>query len=219
MGAVNVAMTFVSMIIVDRAGRRLLLLISCVGMMAMTIVLTFATVYSSHAPWVAYLAIVAVILFVVSFATGLGSIPWFLVTELFTSNARGKATTAAVVVNWCCTTIIGFCFPLLVNITKEYTFLIFTGLLACFIAYILKFVPETRGKNIDEIQRELHARFGDRTYANGGRNGNAASPLGDMGSNVGINNTTMMSPASAAAADVANRNIYYPSTATMIEKA
>jgi len=60
--------------------------------------------------WVSYLSIILVILFVVMFATGPGSIPWFLVTELFNSSARPMATSIAVTVNWAANFIVGLGF-------------------------------------------------------------------------------------------------------------
>ena len=52
-----------------------------------------------------------VILFVVGFATGPGSIPWFFVTELFNQSARGMATSIAVVTNWSANFLVGLLFP------------------------------------------------------------------------------------------------------------
>ena len=64
----------------------------------------------------AYVSIVMVITFVVGFATGPGSIPWFFVTELFTQGARGMATSVAVVTNWTANFLVGLGFtPLMVN--------------------------------------------------------------------------------------------------------
>ena len=57
-----------------------------------------------------YVAIVAVILFVVGFATGPGSIPWFFVTELFAQSGRPTATSIAVTVNWSANFLVGLAF-------------------------------------------------------------------------------------------------------------
>lgn len=71
-----------------------------------------------------YLAIVAVILFVVGFATGPGSIPWFFVTELFAQSGRPTATSIAVTVNWSANFLVGLAFvPLNVSIYLQGEFL------------------------------------------------------------------------------------------------
>lgn len=60
--------------------------------------------------WVSYLAIIFVMVFVVAFAVGPGSIPWFLVSELFNSSARPLATSIAVGVNWTANFVVGLGF-------------------------------------------------------------------------------------------------------------
>lgn len=67
-------------------------------------------------PALKYISIIMVITFVVGFATGPGSIPWFFVTELFTQSARGMATSIAVVTNWTANFLVGLGFaPLMVK--------------------------------------------------------------------------------------------------------
>ena len=73
--------------------------------------------FQDAAPALRYISIAMVILFVVGFATGPGSIPWFFVTELFTQSARGMATSIAVVTNWTANFLVGLGFePLKVRI-------------------------------------------------------------------------------------------------------
>ena len=59
-----------------------------------------------------YLTIAAAILFIVAFSIGPGAIPWLITSELFKSDARGKATSIAVFVNWTANTIVTFVFPI-----------------------------------------------------------------------------------------------------------
>ncbi|KAB7498174.1 Solute carrier family 2, facilitated glucose transporter member 4 [Armadillidium nasatum] len=111
MGTMNVLMTFVSLVLVEKAGRKTLMLIGLSGMMIDTILLTLCLVLQSEsARWLSYASIVLVILFVVMFATGPGSIPWFLVNELFASNARPMASSIAVLINWTAAFIVGLGF-------------------------------------------------------------------------------------------------------------
>ena len=72
--------------------------------------------------WLSYLAVAAVILFVVGFATGPGSIPWFFVTELFAQSGRPIATSIAVAVNWSANFLVGLGFsPIQVRQRKRDT--------------------------------------------------------------------------------------------------
>lgn len=130
MGGMNVLMTLVSLVIIEKAGRKTLQMIGLGGMMVDVILLTIClalkvfiskiSIYYSlqfkiflsqdAASWLSYFSIILVIVYVVFFATGPGSIPWFLVTELFGSGARPMATAIAVTVNWVANFIVGLGF-------------------------------------------------------------------------------------------------------------
>ena len=60
--------------------------------------------------WISMVAVLMVILFVIGFATGPGSIPWFFVTELFAQSGRPVATSVAVVTNWTANFLVGLGF-------------------------------------------------------------------------------------------------------------
>lgn len=117
MGAMNVAMTFISLVLIEKAGRKTLMLAGLGVMLVTTTLLLICLQLSESVTALRYLSIVMVILFVVGFATGPGSIPWFFVTELFTQSARGMATSIAVVTNWTANFLVGLGFePLRVSI-------------------------------------------------------------------------------------------------------
>ncbi|XP_013788590.2 solute carrier family 2, facilitated glucose transporter member 1-like [Limulus polyphemus] len=160
MGGINVLMTILSVVLVERAGRRTLHLVGLGGMSIITILLTVCLVFKEHSVWFSYFSIVLVIGFVVMFATGPGSIPWFLVGELFGQGARAMATSIAVAVNWSANFVVGLGFLPLVTILGDYTFLVFTALLVFFVFFTYKKVPETKNKTIEEIT----AIFRQKTY-------------------------------------------------------
>lgn len=97
---INVIMTLVSLLLVDRAGRRTLHLMGLVGMACTTLLLTLCMALKHSFQPMSYVAVLAVYLFIIMFASGPGSIPWFLVAELFAAGARPMATSIAVAVNW-----------------------------------------------------------------------------------------------------------------------
>ncbi|PAV61799.1 hypothetical protein WR25_22410 [Diploscapter pachys] len=149
-------------------GRRSLLLIGLIGMWISTILIViFLTIseetkipskISGQEPdfnpdyrWASYSAIVFVLLFVISFATGPGAIPWFYVSEIFASSARGNANSIAICVNWLANFLVGLAFLPIKNIIEQYSFLVFTGFLTYFIFFTWKFAPETKGKTVEEI--------------------------------------------------------------------
>uniref|UniRef100_A0A646QID7 Solute carrier family 2, facilitated glucose transporter member 1 n=1 Tax=Hemiscolopendra marginata TaxID=943146 RepID=A0A646QID7_9MYRI len=160
MGAINVFMTMVSLVLVEKAGRRTLQLIGLGGIFFATVLLTVFLALKSYATWLSYVSIVLVFIFVIMFATGPGSIPWFLVAELTNQSSRSLATSIAVGVNWGANFLVTLTFLPLKNAMDEYVFLIFAGLLAFFWVYTYKQVPETKNKNSDEIS----ALFREKAY-------------------------------------------------------
>ncbi|VDN52180.1 unnamed protein product [Dracunculus medinensis] len=173
MGVLNVAMTLVSVYLVDhpKCGRRLLLLIGFTGMLITSVLLVISiSLYNSDPvrySFIAYGSMLFVFLFVVSFATGPGSIPWFFVTELFASAARSNASSIAVMVNWTANFIVGTSFESLNQHLEQYAFLVFSTLLAFFIFFTWMYVPETKGRTVEEINAEFRlgkSRFARRNY-------------------------------------------------------
>ncbi|XP_055864997.1 solute carrier family 2, facilitated glucose transporter member 1-like [Biomphalaria glabrata] len=152
-GAVNVMMTFVSALIMDRAGRRTLHMIGLGGMCIFSIVLVVCLSLQSTLPWLSYISIVAVIIYIIFFATGPGAIPWFMVAEMFAQSPRTAAVGVSVVVNWLCNFTVGIVFPVLQKAIETYSFLPFSVMLLLFFIFTYMFVPETKGKSISEITR------------------------------------------------------------------
>uniref|UniRef100_A0AC34QCE6 Major facilitator superfamily (MFS) profile domain-containing protein n=1 Tax=Panagrolaimus sp. JU765 TaxID=591449 RepID=A0AC34QCE6_9BILA len=153
MGSANVATTVVSFFLVEALGRRTLLLTGKSGMLISTIMLVVAI----HQQW-SWVSIALVVMFVVSFAIGPGSIPFFYVSEVFGSNARASASALATATNWTCNFIIGLGFPPIQKLIGEYVFLIFSGCLIVAIIVIIMWLPETKGKSIEEVQENMEKR-------------------------------------------------------------
>ncbi|GFO21938.1 solute carrier family 2, facilitated glucose transporter member 1 [Plakobranchus ocellatus] len=150
-GCINVLMTFVSALIMDRAGRRTLHMTGLGGMFTFSVLLVICLSLQSQASWLSYISIVAVVIYIIFFATGPGSIPWFMVAEMFAQGPRTAAVSVSVVVNWLCNFVVGICYPILQKAITTYSFLPFCVMLAFFFIFTYLFVPETKGKTITEI--------------------------------------------------------------------
>ncbi|KAI5693645.1 hypothetical protein M8J75_003013 [Diaphorina citri] len=140
-GVVQCIVTGLSVVLVDKAGRRLLLLLSNSG---------------SDVSSIAFLPLISVIMFIVMFSLGFGPIPWMMVGELFAAEVKGIATGIAVAVNWIGAFLVTLCFGFLVrHFGSAATFWIFT--VCCVVGTVFTFmvVPETKGKTLAQIQREL----------------------------------------------------------------
>ena len=130
-GAVNVAMTIVAIRLLDRAGRRPLLLGGTTGMAAGMIVvaLTFAIGGSQLHGGTAYIAIAGLLIYTGSFAIGLGPVFWLLISEIYPVKIRGQAMSVATMANWGANFVVTISFlTLLSAIGNAGTFFLFAGL-------------------------------------------------------------------------------------------
>lgn len=150
-GVINFLMTFVSMVLIDRSGRKTLMLTGLLIMFISTGLLFLSLLMVESVTGFSYLAIIAVNLFIIGFATGPGSIPWFFVTELFTQAGRPMATSIANSVNWAANFIIGLSFSPIEHGIGAYVFVIFLVLQLGFIIYVWLVVPETKNKTAEEV--------------------------------------------------------------------
>jgi MFS transporter, SP family, galactose:H+ symporter len=151
-GAVNVGMTIVSMWLIDRVGRRPLLLVSLAGMVLSlgVLALGFARAEEGSLGWV---TVVGLTLYVGSFAIGMGPVFWLLIAEIYPLPLRGKAMAAATLANWGSNLLVALTFLSLVGaLGSSGTFWLYgaVGVAAWLFAYFL--VPETRGKSLEAIE-------------------------------------------------------------------
>ncbi|KAG6620099.1 sugar transporter [Phytophthora cinnamomi] len=151
---VNVLATIVALMLMDSAGRRPLLLWSVVGMLVSSGILTVGLM--DLLPFANMFSVGGVMSFVWFFEIGLGPIPWLIAAEMFPPKSRTTATSIATMVNWLGLFIIGIVFPTMQNALGDYIFVPFAILLCLTLAFSLKFVPETKGKTLDEIQEEIN---------------------------------------------------------------
>ncbi|KAI9491215.1 major facilitator superfamily domain-containing protein [Zychaea mexicana] len=135
---VNFVATLLSVLLVDRMGRRALLLIAEFGCTLFSMLLVIG--YALHIP---ALLVVSVFLYVASFAVGVGPIPWMITSELTPTYANSAVSSLATAMNWSMNFVIGLVFPLIFEKIAGYTFCIFigVGIVAMFVTAI--FLPET----------------------------------------------------------------------------
>ncbi|KAJ0062866.1 hypothetical protein NL108_008160, partial [Boleophthalmus pectinirostris] len=110
-GVINTVFTLVSVALVDRAGRRTLILAGLSGMCLCAIAMTVGLKFQNDYTWMSTMSMVAIFLFVSFFEIGPGPIPWFIVAELFSQGPRPAAIALAGCCNWTSNFIIGMTFP------------------------------------------------------------------------------------------------------------
>jgi sugar porter (SP) family MFS transporter len=155
-GVINVAMTVVAILLLDRVGRRPLLIGGMVGMFATLLVLGGAFYLPGLGGTLGYVATGSLMLYVAFFAIGLGPVFWLLISEIYPLNVRGTAMGVATVVNWLANLAVAQLFPQLFElIGPAFTFWLFALLTAGAVVFSHYVVPETNGRTLEEIEDDL----------------------------------------------------------------
>jgi SP family galactose:H+ symporter-like MFS transporter len=153
-GAVNVLMTIVSMWLIDRIGRRPLLLTGIAGMVVTLGVLGWAFHSNVRSEALSWLAVISMMVYVASFAISLGPIFWLLIAEIYPLQVRSSSEGLAATFNWGSNLLVSLTFlTLLQGIGAPKTFWLY-GLCAIG-AWIFSYslVPETKGRTLEQIEQ------------------------------------------------------------------
>jgi len=157
-GIVNVAMTVIAIRLIDKVGRRVLLLSGTIGMAIALIVVatTFALSGPTLGHMAAIVAVASLAVYTGSFAIGLGPVFWLLISEIYPARIRGKSMSIATMANWGANFVVAVSFLTLLNaISNAGTFFLMGFLSLVAVAYFWRKVPETRGLTLEEIEREM----------------------------------------------------------------
>ena len=157
-GVTNVVFTIVAVMLLDKVGRRVFLLVGTAGLTVALIGLGLFFQVSSvrqHAGW---LALASLILYVASFAIGLGPIFWLMISEIFPLKIRSAAMASCTVTNWGFNFIVSFTFLQLISTAgKGGAFFTYAALGVAAIVFFAWKVPETKGRSLEEIESDLGA--------------------------------------------------------------
>ncbi|KAL1205831.1 Plastidic glucose transporter 4 [Cardamine amara subsp. amara] len=155
-GASNVFGTAVASSLMDRMGRKSLLLTSFGGMALSMLLLSLSFTWKALAAYSGTLAVVGTVLYVLSFSLGAGPVPALLLPEIFASRIRAKAVALSLGMHWISNFVIGLYF--LSVVTKfgiSSVYLGFAGVCVLAVIYIAGNVVETKGRSLEEIELAL----------------------------------------------------------------
>jgi SP family galactose:H+ symporter-like MFS transporter len=157
-GLVNVAFTLLAIRLIDRVGRRPLLLVGVAGQIVGLVILGLAFQLHQLARFIGYIAVASLAIYVASFAIGLGPVFWLMISEIYPLKVRGAAMSLATVVNWGVNLAVAVTFLTLVGaVGRPGTFWIYAGIGIAAWLFFYFLVPETRGKSLEEIEDHWHA--------------------------------------------------------------
>ena len=154
-GLANFIVTAIALVLVDRVGRRPLLLVGIAGMVASLVVLGAGFYFASSAgdAAVGIITAVSLIAYISFFAIGLGPVFWLLISEIFPLQVRGTAMSLATIANWSANFVITLVFLGLVGaLGQTGTFWLFAAIGVVAFVFTLRLVPETKGLTLEEIE-------------------------------------------------------------------
>jgi MFS family permease len=150
-GVTNLIFTFVGLWLIDRLGRRTLLLIGSVGYI-LSLGMTAWAFASQHFTIVP----ACIFAFIAAHAVGQGAVIWVLISEIFPNRFRAAGLSLGSTTHWIFAALLTSLFPVLVTaFTPAQVFLFFCGMMVLQLAWVILMVPETRGLTLEEIERRL----------------------------------------------------------------
>ncbi len=152
-GGTNLFFTLVAMVLIDRFGRKKLIIIGSTGMMVMLSGLS-ALFFMKETSGI--LVLVFILGYIAFFAASLGPALWVVAAELFPNRLRSKGMSIAIVSLWIACTIVTIAFPIMLEkLSGGVTFLIFALICLSNLLYVVRYVPETKGKTLEELETEF----------------------------------------------------------------
>jgi SP family sugar porter-like MFS transporter len=151
-GSVNLIFTFVALSLVDKIGRKKLMLIGAGGLaLIYTIVGTLYFTGSSGLP-----LLIFVVAAIACYAMTLAPVTWVVLSEIFPNKVRGAAMAVATFALWSGNALLAYFFPIINNkVNASGSFWIFAGICVAGFFYIKARLIETKGKSLEEIEKEL----------------------------------------------------------------
>lgn len=153
-GIVNVLATILALWLIDKAGRRPLLLIGSAGMAVS--LLTISAAFFTHSSMIDTISIYSLMAYIAFFAIGLGPMPWLILSEIYPLEIRGQAMGLATFANWFSNYLVALTFlDIAEYLTTGGAFCIYAGFSLLAFLFIFKRLPETKGKTLEQIEKLL----------------------------------------------------------------
>lgn len=161
-GAVNLTFTVIAIWTVDRLGRKPLMLIGAAGMTLALLAMGAAMQFQLAAA----LAVVCILSYIAFFAISVGPVIWVILSEIFPNSIRGRAMSIATFALWTTNFIVSQTFPrldknawLVEQYNHGFSFYVYAAFCALLVVVVWLFVPETKGRSLEEIEAHwMHDR-------------------------------------------------------------
>lgn len=155
-GATNLVFTVIAIWMVDKLGRKPLMIIGSCGMGVSLFAMGLAGTYMVTGMWM----LVFVLIYIASFALSVGPVTWVILSEIFPTKIRGRAMGIATICLWISNTVVSQTFPmmddnefLIEKFNHGFPFFIYGVMCVVLVIFVVRVVPETKGKTLEEIEQ------------------------------------------------------------------
>lgn len=149
-GVTNLVFTVAAMTVIDRVGRKRLLLVGAAGLA----VCLFAAAYAFERR-IGGLLLVSLIGYIAFFAFSQGAVIWVYLAEIFPNRVRARGQALGSFTHWCWAAVVSWSFPIVAEASGGLAFVFFGGMMMLQFVVVLLVLPETRGVSLEAIQRQL----------------------------------------------------------------
>lgn len=150
-GGTNLALTMAGLSLIDRFGRRTLMLAGSIGYLGSL----GATAYSFYSGTGGALLLGSLVVFIASHAFGQGAVIWVFLSEIFPNRVRAKGTALGSTVHWIMAAVISWTFPLIASRSGGHTFAVYALCMAGQLIWVLTTMPETKGVPLEAMEKEV----------------------------------------------------------------
>lgn len=152
MGLINLTFAVVAMFLIDRFGRKPLMIIGSIGT-GVSLLLLAITFIINH--FEGYFVLFCIMGYLAFFGFSIGPVIWVIISEIFPNSLRSYAIAISFFFLWLADFIVSFTFPYLLANLKGYSFLIYSFVCFVCLLFVIKYVTETKGKTLEQIEKEL----------------------------------------------------------------
>lgn len=164
LAGVNFLFTFLAMFTVDKWGRKPLIISGSIGMIIGFLMLGL-TLKTGN---IGIISLIGILVFIGSFAMSMGPVVWVLLSEMFPNSIRSAAMSVAVAVQWGMNYVVSQSFPIVVESEMNNNafwngslpYFIFIFFIAIIIVFTMKYIPETKGKSLEDLEKTWEERYG-----------------------------------------------------------